>query len=51
MTEKERAAAIKAHGVAHEASIVRRRKARIAADNRKKARGLAAAVARMNGEK
>jgi hypothetical protein len=47
MTDRERAAAIRAHGAAHEAKIVKRRKARTAADERKKKRGLAAAVARL----
>jgi hypothetical protein len=50
MTEKEREAAIIAHGAAHLAKIIKRRKARASADNRKKARGLAAAIARMKGE-
>lgn len=47
MTEHERDAAIRAHGEAHEAKIIQRRKARASADERKKKRGLAAAIARM----
>ena len=47
MTDTGRELAIKEHGIAHEARVAARRKARIACDERKKKRGLAAAVARI----
>lgn len=47
MTPRERREAIGAHLAAHEAKITARRKARHAADLRKKKRGLQAAVDRM----
>lgn len=47
MRAGERAKAIAAHGREHEAKIARRRRAREAAAERKKARGLQAAVMRM----
>lgn len=48
MTEQERAELIRLDGLAHEARHLKRRKAREASDQRKRDRGLAAAIARLS---